>query len=239
MNDQQRIEAIFFDLDGTLLPMDQSYFIKKYFQGLAAFGAGLGIDPKKLVEGTLAGTEVMINNDGTRTNKEAFWDTYFSYVGEKDEQLPSKIDGFYIDGFKALKEHTSSNPLAATMVSLAHMNDRKVVLATNPVFPMAAQLERISWLGLSALDFDYITSYDNSTFCKPNPQYYLEICEKIGVRPENCIMLGNDESDDMKGASQAGMRCFLITDHRIMSNNFVWTGERGTFKQALNLIERL
>ena len=239
MSEQQRIDAIFFDLDGTLLPMEQSYFIKKYFKGLAEYGADIGIDPQRLIDGTMAGTVSMINNDGKRTNKEAFWDTYFSFTGETDMTLTSKIDGFYNEGFKILKEYTSPNPLAESMLEAAHANGRKVVLATNPVFPMAAQLERISWLGLCELDFDYITSYENSTFCKPNPKYYFEICEKIGVAPENCLMIGNDEGDDMKGASQAGMRCFLITDNRIMADNFVWTGERGSFEQALRLIERL
>jgi FMN phosphatase YigB (HAD superfamily) len=104
---------------------------------------------------------------------------------------------------------------------------------------MQAQLERLSWLGLSAEDFDHITSYDNSRYCKPNPEYYREICRVIGVHPEDCLMIGNDESDDMKGASLAGMECFLVTDHRIMSEHFMWTGERGSFEQALRMIERM
>jgi FMN phosphatase YigB (HAD superfamily) len=104
---------------------------------------------------------------------------------------------------------------------------------------MAAQLERISWIGLEESDFDLITSYDNSKFSKPNPDYYRDICEKIGVAPENCLMIGNDERDDMKAATEAGMKCFLVTDCRIMSDHFVWTGERGSFEQALHMLERL
>ena len=30
-----RIKAVLFDLDGTLLPMDQDHFVKTYFQLLA------------------------------------------------------------------------------------------------------------------------------------------------------------------------------------------------------------
>ncbi len=239
MNFNNEIKAVFFDLDGTLLPLEQDYFVKKYFKGLAEYGAGIGIDPNKLVEATWEGTKAMITNRGDKTNKDVFWDTYFECVGERNEALIEKIDEFYLDGFKKLKEYTDENALAVEMVKQAHNNGRKVVLATNPVFPMAAQLERISWLGLSENDFELITAYENSRFCKPNPDYYIEICEKIGVEAQNCLMIGNDESDDMKGASAAGLNCFLVTDHRIMSNNFVWTGERGSFEQALHIMEKL
>ena len=29
-------------------------------------------------------------------------------------------------------------------------------------------------------------------YCKPNPNYYLEISEKIGVDPRDCLMIGDD-----------------------------------------------
>ena len=51
-------------------------------------------------------------------------------------------------------------------------------------------------------------------------------------------MIGNDESDDMKGAAMAGLECFLVTDHRILSENFVWTGERGSFEQMVKMLEK-
>ena len=239
MNFKNEIKAIFFDLDGTLLPLEQDYFVRQYFKGISTYAAEHGIDAKVFVDATLAGTHDMMKNDGTRTNTEVFWDKFFSIVGGDRSHIIGILDGYYFDGFKLLKEFTNENPLARAMIEAARGNGRKVVLATNPVFPMQAQIERLSWIGLNESDFDHITSHENSRFCKPNPKYYLEICEEIGVAPENCLMIGNDESDDMKGASMAGLECFLITDCRIVSNNFVWTGERGSFEQALRMVERI
>ena len=233
------IKAIFFDLDGTLLHLDQDYIIKKYFEEISAYVASKGIEPKGFMNGMMAGTGKMLNNDGSRSNMEAFWNEFSKTVDCDIKNLMPTLDAFYFDGYKALKEYTFGNPLAVEIIKEARKNGRKVVLATNPVFPMTAQLERLSWLGLDKADFDLVTSYENSSFCKPNPKYYLEICEKIGVAPENCLMIGNDESDDMKGASMAGLECFLVTDYRIISDNFVWTGERGSFEQALHMIERI
>ncbi len=239
MNNGAEIKAILFDLDGTLLPMDQNHFIRQYFKRAATNIVSYGVDPNKFIECVMFGTEAMIRNNGLQTNEKIFWERFFESLGERREELKDTLDGFYFGEFKQLIEETSPTPLAAAIVEKAHANGRKVVLATNPLFPMSAQLERISWLGLSEKDFDLITSYENSTFSKPNPKYYLEICQKIGVEPQNCLMIGNDESDDMKGASEAGCNCFLMTDCRIISNNFVWTGERGSFEQAIKLIERI
>ena len=68
------------------------------------------------------------------------------------------------------------------------------------------------------MDFIHITSYENSSFCKPNLEYYEEILEVIGKRPEQCIMIGNDVSDDMV-SSKLGMETFLITNHIVNSYN--------------------
>ena len=148
-------------------------------------------------------------------------------------------DEFYVTEFKKLRESSNVNPNAQKAVELAHKDGKKVVLATNPVFPMAAQLERLSWAGLSESDFDLITSYENSHFCKPNPKYYFEVCKKIGVNPQNALMIGNDEREDMKAATEAGLMGFLATDCRIMAKDFLWTGRRGTFEQSLKILDMI
>lgn len=239
MTNRPEIKAVFFDLDGTLLPMDQTVFAREYFKGIAGHMAPHGVDPKDMIDFTLKGTDAMVHNDGSRTNEQAFWGSFFDSLGEHRSELEDIAAGFYTSAFKDLKDQTSSNPHARAAVIAAGEGGKKVVLATNPIFPMTAQLERMSWIGLCEDDFDLITSYENSGYCKPNPDYYREICDKIGVPPQNCLMIGNDEREDMKAASEAGLSCFLVTDCRIMSDHFVWTGERGSFEQALHMIERL
>ena len=50
------ITTVLFDLDGTLLPMDQDLFTKKYFGALAAKLAPHGYDPEQLIKGVWAGS---------------------------------------------------------------------------------------------------------------------------------------------------------------------------------------
>ena len=58
------ITTILFDLDGTLLPMDQELFVKTYFKALAARVAPLGYEPQALLDAVWAGTAAMVKHPG-------------------------------------------------------------------------------------------------------------------------------------------------------------------------------
>lgn len=236
---ERKINAVLFDLDGTLIFHDQTTFLNAYFRQISDYVSSKGYDAKAFIDATLYATGVVIANDGLRTNKTLFWEKFFGYYGKLDERLIEISDEFYVTEFKNLRNFSNPNPNAQKAVELAHKDGKKVVLATNPVFPMTAQLERMSWSGLSEGDFDLITSYENSCFCKPNPKYFIEVCKKIDVNPQNAIIIGNDEREDMKCGSEAGLMGFLATDCRIMAKDFLWTGQRGTFEQSLRILNMI
>jgi FMN phosphatase YigB (HAD superfamily) len=48
--------------------------------------------------------------------------------------------------------------------------------------------------------------------------YYRDILAQLGVKPEECLMVGNDVGEDMI-ARQLGMKVFLLTDCLINKNN--------------------
>ena len=84
------IKTIFFDLDGTLLPMDQEAFVKAYTKGLAAYMVPYGYDPESLIKGLWSGTGAMVKNDGRCTNEDLFWQVFNAIVG-KDARVDEKI----------------------------------------------------------------------------------------------------------------------------------------------------
>ena len=219
---ERKMQAVFFDLDGTLIFHDQTLFLNEYFKCISAYVKARGYDPKAFIDATMYGTGVVLANDGLRSNKSVFWDKFFNYYGEYDEKIIEISDEFYVTEFKKIRQFSNENPVALKAVELAHKDGKKVVLATNPVFPMTAQLERMSWSGLSESDFDLITSYENSSFCKPNPNYFIEICRKIDVNPKNAIIIGNDEREDMKCGSEAGLMGSSTPLRRLTGASWAW-----------------
>ena len=89
------IKAVLFDLDGTLLPMDQDIFVKAYFKGLTAKMAPFGFDPEKLIKVIWGGTEAMVKNNGEMTNEKAFWDFFAGVYGEEVRKYEPTFEEFY------------------------------------------------------------------------------------------------------------------------------------------------
>ncbi|MBQ3575483.1 MAG: HAD hydrolase-like protein [Clostridia bacterium] len=205
------ITTVLFDLDGTLLPMDQETFTRAYFTELGKKLAPHGYDPKELVSALWAGVAAMVKNDGSRTNEQAFWKVFASIYGEKAYADTKYFDEFYRNDFNKVQPSCGFNPEAKKIVDKIKAKGYRVALPTNPLFPDTATMWRIRWAGFEPDEFEYFTTYDNSSFCKPNPKYYQEFLDKIGARPEECLMVGNDVDEDMI-AEALGMKVFLLTD---------------------------
>ena len=208
-------KAVLFDLDGTLLPMVQDEFVKEYFRRLTAAMKPYGYEPKMLMDAIWEGIHVMIENDGTRMNEPIFWEAFERKFGRDVKPDMPRFDRFYREEFDKVQCIVKGqNPHAVALVRNLRRAGVPVVLATNPVFPPAATECRIRWAGLEPEDFTLYTTFHNTGFCKPNPAYYTDIAGKIGVSPDECIMIGNDIKDDMS-AALVGMDVFFLDDYPV------------------------
>ena len=205
-------KAILFDLDGTLLPMeDQDRFIKTYFHSLTEYMAAYGYDRDEFTAAMWQSVGAMMKNDGSDINENAFWREFIKIYGERGAADKEHIDDFYSHDFIKAKVTCGYTARAKEIVELVKELGLRAVLATNPVFPRVATEARIGWAGLVPEDFELITSYENSSYAKPKAEYYEEILRKLDLTPEECVMVGNDTRDDMS-AEALGMRVFLLTN---------------------------
>ena len=213
-----RIKTVMFDLDGTLLPMDQDQFTKYYFGLLAKKLAPYGYNAEQLVSGIWAGTAAMVKNNGSCTNEEAFWKKFCALMGEKVLEDKPLFEEFYRVEFQGARASCGFAPQAAGLVKKLKAAGYRVLLATNPIFPAIATESRIRWAGLEPEDFELYTTYENACRCKPNPDYYRDILSSMKLDPTECLMVGNDATEDT-AAELAGMQVFLLTDCLINKEN--------------------
>ncbi len=204
------IRAIFFDLDGTLLPMDEKKFTDLYFSLLCKKATEYGYLPDLLMKTIWQGTKRMYLNDGKRSNEEVFWDEFASVYGEEKRKDKAIFDEFYADEFAQTIACCSDNPLAQDIVRCAKKLFSLVILSTNPIFPEVATLKRMSFVDLKKQDFDEITTYENSRYCKPNPDYFKDLLEKFSLRPDEVVLFGNNEVEDGLCASSCGIRTYMV-----------------------------
>jgi FMN phosphatase YigB (HAD superfamily) len=204
------IRAVLFDLDGTLLDSRMDAFLPSYFKALSACVAHL-VSAERFIECLLQATQVMMDNDGQATNEEVFARAFYAKIGHPRESLEPIFERFYDQEYPKLEHLTRRIPEARRVVSSAFELGRKVVIATNPLFPAKAIATRMRWADIEGLPYNLITSYENSRACKPNLRYFADILTHLGLAAESCLVVGNEDLDMV--AARLGCPTFLVTDH--------------------------
>ena len=190
--------------------MDTDEFVETYMRELAKKAAGLGYKAEDVVPAVWSGTKAMQLNDGTVTNRERFWPIFNEKLGITEDIEPF-FDDFYRNEFNRTKQMMKPSSAPRELLDVIRSRGFTLVLATNLLFPLTAVETRLGWIDATIGEFDYITTYENSGFCKPNLEYYRELLRVIGKVPTQCLMAGNSVQEDMC-AAQLGMEVFLVNE---------------------------
>jgi FMN phosphatase YigB (HAD superfamily) len=235
---KKAIRAVLFDLDDTLLENNMDRFVKEYFGLLTPHMAHL-VPPENFISALLHATYAMIKkSDAVITNRETFIENFFPRVGQTVEEMMPLFDDFYAVHFGKLRSLTRPNPSARVAIQAVFDTGCDVVIATNPIFPETAIRQRMEWAGISDFPFKLITSYEVMHSAKPNSSYYMEILERIGRSPDECIMVGDDWGNDIVPATKARLQVFWVntmTD----SMNGLDSSARGTLAEFKDRFLRL
>ncbi|MEQ8175759.1 MAG: HAD family hydrolase [Syntrophomonadaceae bacterium] len=233
-------KAILFDLDGTLLNIDMDVFLQHYFKRMAQLAPDYGLkDSQQLIAQVWKSTDVMIaNRDPAVSNEDAFMKDFFAAGSFPEQGTREFFDDYYDRSFPLLHNLCQGHELVPGMIESLLTRSRKVVIATNPVFPIKAIQHRLDWAGIGHFPYDLITSYEVMHFCKPHPEYYQEISDMIGVPPEHCLMVGNDREEDLTAAS-IGMKTYLVEDGLIDRGSDLRPDWQGTLSQLVVFLENL
>ena len=207
------IDTILLDMDGTLLPVDEKTFVKAYFGAIQAKVSKLGYDPDRFIAALWKGTEAMNRNDGSVSNRDAFWKVFLGLIGENphNAELEQIMDGFYAHEFQAVKELLGIQADRRALIDGLRRKGYTLALVTSPVFPAAAVRTRLQWINLKPEDFQLATDYVNSSFCKNDLGYYRDLLRALNKRPEQCLMVGNNVGEDTRIAA-LGAHVYLVTD---------------------------
>jgi FMN phosphatase YigB (HAD superfamily) len=204
------IKAVLIDLDNTLVLFDESVFFEDYLVRLhVAFSDVMNRQFFRIR--LLDSTRALVENDGRQTNAVHFMDRFAAGFEDRREDFLKRFAEYYSGPFLELKSHFHPVAKSRDVLRFIVESGLKCVIASNPLWPMAVQKQRLIWAGLGDLPFDHITHVDNTSFCKPRLGYFQEIGNAIEVPPEQCLMVGNDPINDM-AAGRIGMKTYFTTD---------------------------
>ena len=205
-----KIEAVLFDLDNTLILFEEVEFFKIYTEKLYLSFMDL-MTPDDFTRRLIYSTQAMVNNNGEMNNAEYFIRDFAKGAKADEQELGQHFANFYENEFEQFRPIMTPLDGVREVISTLQNMGLKLVIASNPMFPINVQITRLRWAYLDDIPFELITASENSTYIKPRLEYYNQICEKIDIPPQNCMMVGNDAFNDMI-ASKIGMRTYLTTD---------------------------
>ncbi len=204
--------TLLLDLDDTLLNTNMDAFIPAYFQALSGALVDV-VAPQVMLPALMEGTKAMLaNRDPALTLQEVFDAHFFPRLNMDRPLLQERIDQFYDDVFPGLRSLTTPIPEAVRLVDWAFEQGHRVVIATNPLFPLKAVQHRLRWAGLppEKYPFALVTSYENMHFTKETVAYYPEMFAQLGWPDDPAVMVGDDIEREVKPTRAAGLPVFWV-----------------------------
>ncbi len=211
-------------------------FIPAYLDALGEHLAEY-VPPDKMVPTLLASTQLMLQNQRPDLSlKQVFDQAFFPALEIEPEYFQEQIDSFYVEKFPSLEALTQFRPEAVQMVEGAFARGYNVVIATNPLFPLTAILQRLDWAGLPRQKFPFrlIPSYESFFFAKPNTAFFAETLSRLGWPEGPVVMVGDNFNLDIAPARKMGIGTFWINnnEHPLNENPDVSDGQ-GTLADLL------
>jgi FMN phosphatase YigB (HAD superfamily) len=208
------VQAVLFDLDGTLVDVDMQLFIPLYLRRLAARLEPY-VEPRRALDTLRAAVMAMLGGgDGQRSLEALLRSKLAEELQLAWPDYQAGLATFCREDLAELQPLVKPHPLARTLVEACLERGWRVVLATNPIFPREVIDARLAWGDLADLPFRPVTSYEISRQCKPHPGFFHDLLAELDLPPHSCLMVGNDTLHDL-AAGLVGMPTCLLTTWRI------------------------
>ena len=189
LTSQRRIRAVLFDLDGTLIDSEPNYYLadKKL---LERYGIPFSLeDKKKYIGGG--------NLDQMIDLKKRF------SLPESPEELAAIKNDIYLD---IAEHHTEVYPEMKKFLERLRGMSIPTAVASGSSPLILSRL--LASLGLAA-SFDAVVSAEDVTKGKPAPDIFIEAARRLGVKPEECLVM-EDSQYGVESAKSACMICAAV-----------------------------
>lgn len=190
------IQAVAFDVDGTLYPS-----IRLYMKSIGFFIT----HPKLTIHFDRVRQKIRKMRpieDFHKLQAELLADSLDIPVDKAEYCIDNIMYKKWEDIFRGIKIFPSVPPL------LLRLRENNLKVAVLSDFPVDTKLGHMNLDGL----WECAISAEQSGYLKPNPEPFLLLSETLSLPPEDILYVGNSYEYDIKGARQVGMKTAFFTN---------------------------
>jgi len=199
-------KAIIFDLDDTLIDFRERKKILIKSSVNAMVKAGLKEDPENLYA----------------EFKKFYWDTgiedqniFEKFLIKKYGNIDYKVLAHAIIAYRRANNQLLK-PYPNVIEVLGKLHKKGIKLAILSDAPKLSAYTRLVEVGMDDL-FDVIITYDDVRETKPSSKGFKIVVDKLDVKKEECLMVGDNPDRDVLGAKKFGMKICLARYERDFS----------------------
>lgn len=215
------IKSIFLDLDNTLLHNPDRGFVIEYLHLIDQFFQKKceTTQVSKLIRESIP--QIHASTAFHKTNHQELLDLSAQHLPMPTDKFHDTLIEFYQTAYTQLKPCTQTVSGVLDLIQDLQARSYSIVIATNPIYPQIAVETRLKWAGLGDKldDFEFITHSENMHFAKPSPEYYVELLARVGVEPDETLMIGDSLNNDIIPAQTLGIHTYHINEADISKNS--------------------
>lgn len=200
------IKAVIFDIDNTLYSYDETH--PKAMAAVLEYGrTQLGI-PDAQMEPLLKQYQKQLNTE--LCGQAAMHNRAFRFLRLLEQKkLPlchaDRLNRLYWDTLIA-----ASVPSPGAVECIRSLHDSGYILGIGTDMTLDFQLQKLEHLGILPY-LDFIVSSEEAGCEKPDPRLFALCVRKAGVRPEECVFIGDSLKKDILGSEGCGMKALWYT----------------------------
>jgi HAD superfamily hydrolase (TIGR01549 family) len=200
------IEAVIFDWGGTLSKYADIDLIDMWHLAAGRLARETGRDPAELRDKLLAAEHRYW--DGVRATQRT--GSLGDILAEESRALGLDVTAAVLSEatqghLDAWTPHIQHHAEAAEALRTLRANGLKIGLLSNTHWPESFHEHFLERDGLSSL-IDVRAYTSTMAHSKPHRDAFQHVLDRLGVRAENAVMVGDRPFDDVWGGQQAGMR---------------------------------
>ncbi len=214
------IKAVLLDLDNAFLDQADQQSAKTFRRAFAQhLEADTGIAS---ADGVFHRARQKLNNrrDCVSTNDELMTASIAADLNAPVSDILPLLEPLHQASFEQARGWTSAAAGARPLAQALLDKGLSVAIVSDPIYREAVVIHQLRWAGLGDFleSFAFVSSSQNTHFAKTDPAFYAELIARIGIEPDEALLVGGNRQQDTLPAETVGLHIWQLENNTALGD---------------------